>query len=109
MHFTADFDPEVYRDRIRPTMGPPDMPPGFSGTLNERHAEFLQKFRDLDAALKEKFGARLETAPRDLCAAWRGVLKMRSKNLAAHGLVCEKFVPGGESLLKQYFRRENKQ
>ena len=104
MHFTADFDPAVYRDEIRPTMEPPKMPPGFSGTLNERHAEFLQRFRALDSALKSRFGTRLETAPDALTHAWRGVLKMRSTNLAAHGLVCERFVPGGESLLKEHLR-----
>jgi hypothetical protein len=106
MQFTADFDPSVYRDQIRPTMEPPKMPPGFSGTLNERHAEFLENFRGLDAALKAGFGNRLESAPPELENAWRAVLKMRSKNLAAHGLVCEKFVPGGESLLKEHLRSQ---
>ena len=104
MHFTADFDPAVYRDHVRPTMEPPKMPPGFSGTLNERHAEFLERFRGVDAALKTTFGDKLEHAPPDLAKAWRGVVTMRSKNLAAHGLICEKFVPGGQSLLKEYVR-----
>jgi hypothetical protein len=104
MQFTADFDPAVYRDQIRPTMEPPKMPPGFSGTLNERHADFLEKFRGLDAALKTSFGTRMEGVPPELANAWRAVLQMRSKNLAAHGLVCEKFVPGGQSLLKEHLR-----
>ena len=104
MEFTADFSPSVYRDRIRPTMEPPKVPPGFSGTLNERHAEFLEKLRGLDAALKASFGDRLENAPPNVTNGWRAVLKMRSKNLAAHGLVCEKFVSGGQSLLKEHLR-----
>jgi hypothetical protein len=107
MHFAADFDSDTYRLHIRPTMSPPNMPPGFSGTLNLRHGEFLERFRALEIALKHRFGCQLESAPAELGTSWRDVLKMRSTNLAAHGLVCERFVPGGESLLQQHFYSEN--
>jgi len=106
MHFATDFDPDIYRGEVRPTMEPPNMPPGFSGTLNQRHAEFLQRYRSFETTIKIQFGNQLETAPADISAAWKSVVKMRSKSLAAHGLVCEKFVPGGESLLEQHVRKE---
>ena len=104
MFFAADFDPRVYREDVRPTMAPPNMPDGFSGTLNERHSEFLAKFRVLRAALETRFGNHLETAPPVLTNIWRELLKARSENLRAHGLICARFVPGGDSLLREHLR-----
>ena len=109
MHFAADFAAADYRNLVRPTMEPPHVPPGFSGTLNERHAEFLERFRSFESRVKTRFGDCLEAAPADLAESWRTVLKMRSKNLAAHGLVCERFVPGGESLLKQHLKSKKEE
>jgi hypothetical protein len=104
MHFAADFDAATYLHHIRPTMSPPNVPPGFSGALNLRHGEFLERFRAVESSLKQRFGNQFESAPAELSEGWREVLKMRSGNLAAHGLVCERFVPGGESLLQQHLQ-----
>ncbi|MBI3653795.1 MAG: hypothetical protein HY231_22405 [Acidobacteria bacterium] len=92
LHFAGDFSPTVYEASVRPTMMPPQVPPGMSGVLARDH-EYLvrllrtqkQVFKNLDPATQQRY-TRLVSA--------------FENTYESHKLVCSHFVGDeGPSLL----------
>ncbi|GAA3736700.1 hypothetical protein [Streptomyces tremellae] len=100
MSYAADFGDDplgAYRREVRPTMEPPFVSPGFSGTFNREHRETTRLLRQLRRALKA-------AAPDDheLRTAADALRAAQSRNRANHLLICERCVPEGVSLLREH-------
>lgn len=104
MRFAADFDPGLYETLIRPSMAPPHLSPGFSGLLNQEHELMLARLRTLRSLVEPM--AQQEGAPESLRRAADRLWAAQVRNRRHHTLVCDRFVPGGRSLLKQFFGQE---
>jgi hypothetical protein len=108
MKYAADFDPEDYGGLIRPSMSPPFLSPGFSGKANEDHNAMLEHMAALQRTVKEMLrvpGSAVIPEPVRLAATelWAA----QARNRRHHVFVCEKFVPGGGSLLQEYFAQSS--
>lgn len=101
MRYAADFPSAQYDGLIRPSMSPPWLSAGFSGRFNSDHDKMLTALKQLRSTLKSSV-RRGEATP-EVTAAAAELWRAQSRNRAAHKLICEKFVPGGRSLLKEYF------
>lgn len=100
MRYASDFPREEYETLIRPSMMPPWASPGFSGLANRDHAAMLERLARLRLALREHdCGDTPQVA-----AAGRRLGAAQKDNRANHMLVCRKFVPDGQSLLRDFFR-----
>ncbi|MGW9557574.1 hypothetical protein ACWGSK_24050 [Nocardiopsis sp. NPDC055551] len=101
MHYASDFPRESYEGIIRPSMEPPWMPSGFSGIFNQDHQVFESNLKELRKAGKSpNMTGECRSALKQL---WRA----QSKNRRDHRNICEKFVPGGDSILQQHFANNN--
>ncbi|MGH9969621.1 MAG: hypothetical protein ACREBG_17755 [Pyrinomonadaceae bacterium] len=103
--YAAAFDAELYAKVVRPTMMPPYVPAGFSGSLNGKHDEMTQALQRLQKDLSGVFGRQW---PEPVKQAWDDVLRAKGENLRNHGLICSQFVPGGQSLLRDYYSQQAK-
>ncbi|MBH1934291.1 hypothetical protein I5Q34_08280 [Streptomyces sp. AV19] len=105
MEYAADFPAVAYRDGVRPTMTPPHVPPGFSGAFNRDHRVMVRRLRGLERAMR--------TLPPDvpaLAAVHRGAAALQGaqcRNRRHHARICRRCVPGGASLLRLHFARED--
>jgi hypothetical protein len=98
--YAAAFDRESYVGAVRPSMMPPRLPEGFSGTLNFLHTEMKHALQ----GLQKEIVPILEVPGNGwLGEAWQELLQAKSENLRNHGLVCNRLVPGGRSLLREYY------
>ncbi len=97
MQYASDFPPEIYRDFVRPSMEPPWLEPGFSAVFNRDHEVMLSRVKVLRSALKT---AKLPSAAADSA---RRLWRSQAENRRAHQQICQRFVPGGDSLLQQHF------
>ncbi|MEV0899219.1 hypothetical protein [Actinoplanes sp. NPDC049802] len=104
MRYASDFSQGTYERIIRPSMAPPFLSPGFSGTLNLEHEQMLERFRVLRRHLKQMQLAG--TAPATVAEAGARLWQAQSRNRKNHVHVCAKFVPEGKSLLNDYFREQ---
>src|SRR5215212_4947442 len=84
LHFTGDFLPSEYQNTVRPSMMPPNVPPGMSGVLARDHEYLMhllrgqkQLFGNLDDCLSENY--------RKFVSAFENTYQ-------AHKLVCSRFV-----------------
>lgn len=102
MIYTASFSPVLYEQVIRPTMMPPFLSPGFSGQLSQEHHLLLAEFGRLKEALGVRWGGG-EARPAEVAEAWRRMEVAIHRNRKHHGLVCQRFVPEGASLLGEFF------
>lgn len=101
MHYASDFPRSSYEEIIRPSMEPPWMPPGFSGVFNKDHAILRDNLKRIRLAARDA-----DTT--DKCQqALKQLWKTQSRNRRDHRMICEKFVPGGDSLLQQHFAKNN--
>ncbi|MGW2644015.1 hypothetical protein ACWC2T_03655 [Streptomyces sp. NPDC001393] len=101
MRYASDFPADTYTGLLRPAMAPPWVSPGFSGRFNTDHALMLDLLKSVRGPLKK--ATREGRAPTDVQEAARGLWQEQSRNRTQHKLICEKFVPGGTSLLQEYF------
>ncbi|POX38592.1 hypothetical protein C3486_22505 [Streptomyces sp. Ru73] len=101
MQYASDFPRESYDGLLRPSMEPPWVSPGFSGKFNTDHERMLELVKEVRGPLKK--AARTGAAPADVRDAAQRLWQEQSRNRAQHKLICEKFVPGGQSLLQEYF------
>lgn len=104
MLYTADFSEHIYGQLIRPSMAFPLLSAGFSGMLNTEHLIMQDGVRRLSEALKASLGCNREQWPPTVAEAWTEFRLAQSRNRKFHALVCRKFVPGGDSLLSQFYR-----
>ncbi|AMY56309.1 hypothetical protein CH294_26030 [Rhodococcus sp. 14-2483-1-1] len=97
MRYASDFSPEIYRDFVRPSMEPPWLEPGFSAVFNRDHDVMLTRAKIVRTTLKtaELPGVAADSA--------RRLWKSQAENRRAHQLICQRFVPGGDSLLQEHF------
>jgi hypothetical protein len=102
--YAAEFDPQLYTSTVRPSMMPPFLPDGFSGTLNIKHREMKEA---LHCLLKEI--SPVLPLHETLNQGWQEVLQAKSENMKNHGLVCSRFIPGGRSLLREFYDRKRKE
>lgn len=105
MKYSADFPRSHYEDLIRPSMMPPFLSPGFSGQLNTEHNVMLENFQSLRTMLMSELG-QVQQWPADLKRAWTSLVKSQAYNRKHHGLVCQKFVDGGTSLLREFYANQ---
>lgn len=104
MKYAADFDPNEYEALIRPSMSPPFLSPGFSGEQNQDHSTMLHLMTRVQSTMKKLLrDSRIMDIPQDVRVAATSLWSAQSRNRRHHVLVCEAFVPGGGSLLKDYF------
>lgn len=103
--YAADFTREAYESRVRPTMAPEQMPEAFSGSLNEKHRNMKKLLSSMTAKLDSAFGKDKQLWPQAIRQAFEAVLEAKAENLSNHGSICEHFVPGGKSLLREYLTR----
>jgi hypothetical protein len=101
MQYASDFPVAAYVGLLRPSMEPPWVSPGFSGRFNTDHERMLDLLKTVRTPLKR--AARTGNAPDDVQDAARRLWREQSRNRAHHKLICERFVPGGKSLLQDYF------
>ncbi|WP_116044941.1 hypothetical protein [Amycolatopsis palatopharyngis] len=106
MHYASTFPVSAYEETIRPSMEPPWMPPGFSGVFNREHETLLDSLTGLKPRLRGRTAER--SLPADVATTSRALWKAQSRNRREHKLICEKFVPGGGSLLQQHFDETKK-
>jgi hypothetical protein len=106
MHYAASFPASAYEEVVRPSMEPPWMPPGFSGVFNREHETLLESLAALKPRLRGRTAER--ALPTDVATASRALWKAQSRNRREHKLICEKFVPGGGSLLQKHFNEKKK-
>ncbi|WP_128645452.1 hypothetical protein [Rhodococcus sp. BS-15] len=97
MRYASDFSPEIYRDFVRPSMEPPWLEPGFSAVFNRDHDVMLTRAKVVRTTLKT---AELPSVAADSA---RRLWKSQAENRRAHQLICQRFVPGGDSLLQEHF------
>ncbi|WP_032387930.1 hypothetical protein [Rhodococcoides fascians] len=97
MRYASDFSPEIYRDFVRPSMEPPWLEPGFSAVFNRDHDVMLTRAKIVRTTLKtaELPGVAADSA--------RRLWKSQAENRRAHQLICQRFVPGDDSLLQEHF------
>jgi hypothetical protein len=103
MVYTSDFPRLIYETVVRPSMMPPFLSPGFSGTLNTEHNVMLDRLKQLREALQEAFGSSKEEWPVGVARAWSELSQAQARNRRHHGLICSKFVPDGVSLLRHFY------
>lgn len=106
MEYASDFPQDAYTGLLRPAMEPPWVSPGFSGKFNTDHEKMLELLKSVRSPLKQ--AARTGAAPREVQDAARRLWQEQSRNRASHKLICEKFVPGGKSLLQEHFDAADK-
>lgn len=87
-------------------MMPPNLPEGFSGTLNLKHGLMKQALQGL---LKELASVVDGPGQEALKRAVQDLLAEKAENLRNHGLVCARFVPDGRSLLRDFYDRKRKE
>lgn len=105
MRYAADFSPDMYERLIRPSMAPPFASPGFSGVLNLEHARMIEQFSELRRQLKEM--RRAGQTPAAVQGAATRLFAAQARNRRNHILVCERFVPDGTSLLREFFQDQD--
>lgn len=101
MTYTASFSPDLYTEAVRPSMMPPFLSPGFSGQLSHEHHLLMRDLKRLRLAIEARWGGK-EARPADVVEGWRQIEKAIQRNRAHHGLVCQRFVPDGSSLLTDF-------
>jgi hypothetical protein len=104
MRYASDFRAADYETLVRPSMMPPFASPGFSGLANQDHAIMLDRMARLRAAV-----TRDEKASERVRAAGARLTLAQKDNRASHMLVCRRFVPDGQSLLREFFRQRRGQ
>ena len=104
MRYASDFRAADYETLVRPSMMPPFASPGFSGLANQDHAIMLDRMARLRAAVTrdEAASARVKDAGARLTLA-------QKDNRASHMLVCRRFVPEGQSLLREFFKQRREE
>lgn len=108
MHYASDFPKPLYDGLIRPSMAPPWMPEGFSGVFNHEHRVLAGNLRRLKTAARERH-AHTSGEQDPVRAAATQLWRAQSHNRREHRRICERFVPGGDSLLKQHFANTDRQ
>ncbi len=106
MHYASSFPVSAYAETVRPSMEPPWMPPGFSGMFNREHETLLSGLTGLKSRLRGRTADW--SLPADVRAASRALWKAQSRNRREHKMICDRFVPGGGSLLQQHFDETKK-
>jgi hypothetical protein len=101
MKYTASFSPALYMQAVRPSMMPPHLSPGFSGQLSHEHHLLLAEVKRLRVALETRWGGA-EPWPVEVAEAWRQIAEAIKWNRKHHGLVCQRFIPNGASLLNEH-------
>lgn len=104
-NYASDFSSAAYTEVVRPSMQPPNQPEGFSGQLNAKHREFKKNFGDIEILLEKIYGTDTNLWAREVREAWYELLTAKTENQRQHGRVCQKFVPNGQSLLREYLKK----
>lgn len=102
MRYASDFDRELYDNTIRPSMEPPVLKPGFSGSLNIDHKRMMTSLVGVPDTLVRRFGESTADWPAPVLAAWRALVDAEQQTRFKHGHVCRRLVGGGPSLLRTH-------
>jgi hypothetical protein len=88
--FAGDFSSQAYTETVRPSMAPPFVSEGFSGSLFSDHVYLLRRLKRMKPTLQE--------LPRELRTQQRQYLIALDSVYSSHAFVCERFVGGAASL-----------
>jgi hypothetical protein len=102
MKYASDFDRELYDNTIRPSMEPPVLKPGFSGSLNVDHKRMMTALVGIPETLAQRFGEETAAWPTPVLTAWRSLVDAEQQTRFKHGHVCRRLVGGGPSLLRTH-------
>lgn len=105
MKYASDFSPTIYDTFIRPSMAPPWLSEGFSGELNREHEAMLSILKAIRKELRRRESHGL--LPDNVAKAARALWTAQARNRRHHMLICDRFVPGGRSLLKEFFDQKD--
>lgn len=105
MKYASDYPPELYETLVRPSMMPPFVSPAFSGDLNRDHEVMMEYIKELRRGIKAVGKAEDLTMPREMREAWSELREATSRNRKHHMFVCEKFVEGGVSLVRDFYEQ----
>jgi hypothetical protein len=100
MIYASDFDKATYNGVIRPSMMPPETPPGFSGSLNADHQNMKAAFQALANTFVDRFGESGDGWPPTIKERWHELKQARAENQRHHIFICRRFVGEQPSLLQ---------
>jgi len=103
MKYAGSFPSHEYTTLIRPSMDEPFVGAGFSGLFNSEHAAMLGGLRQLRREVRLQL--KRDGEPAELRAASDELWSAQARNRRNHMFVCQRFVPDGRSLLKQFYER----
>jgi hypothetical protein len=103
MKYAGSFSPHTYATLIRPSMDEPFVGAGFSGRFNREHATMLGALKQLRREVRLVLDR--DGGPSELRDAGDALWSAQGRNRRNHMFVCQRFVPDGRSLLRQYFQR----
>lgn len=103
MKYASEFPHDMYENFLRPSMMPPFLSPGFSGTLNTEHNVMLELLKHLAHDLDKALGRKKDQWPPEINQAWAALGQAQHRNRDNHSLICHKFVDDGVSLLKRFY------
>lgn len=91
LHFAGDFSAREYENTVRPSMMPPNVPPGMSGVLARDHEHLMHLLRG-----QRELSANLDPRLRE---HYQQFLSAFGNTYEAHKLVCSRFVGHGRPSL----------
>jgi hypothetical protein len=103
MKYAGSFERDTYATFIRPSMDEQYVGAGFSGRFNREHAVMLSGLKQLKSEVR--LALDVESEPAGVRAASDELWSAQARNRRNHMFVCQRFVPDGVSLLRQYFRK----
>jgi hypothetical protein len=98
MKYESDFERAAYQTTIRPSMEPPTLKPGFSGSLNVDHRRMTHALALLPSILRARFGETTCGWPTTVAEGWSALVAAERETRHHHGFVCRRLVTGGSLL-----------
>jgi hypothetical protein len=102
MKYAAAFSRSIYEDLIRPSMSQPYLSPGFSGRLNPEHVQMLEKLTEVRQLMRDLL-RESGRVPESVADQWGALVAAQRANRRQHMIICERFVAGGQSLLREFW------
>lgn len=102
MKYAGSFDAATYDRAIRPSMAPPVIKPGFSGSLSTEHKRMMAALVSVPDTLEERFGNETIPWPSAVADAWCTLVDAEREARTHHAHVCRRLVPRGPSLLRMH-------
>lgn len=83
LRFTSDFPVQGYEEKVRPSMAPPHVEPGFSGLQSLDHQYFIRTLRDMKSVIQQ--------SEPSIKVRYDRFLSAFAQTYEAHKFVCSRF------------------